>query len=135
MAALIKGAILKVTIVTIPHNQQRYPTVGDWQFCENGDLIIRVSDMNDWKKEFLVAFHELAEVMLCKDRGIPQELVDRFDMEYEAHRSEWDQDSEPGDSAGSPYHREHFFATTVERLMAAELGVDWGEYEKTIMAL
>jgi hypothetical protein len=126
---------MQITIKIIPHNEQRYPTCGDWQFLPNGDLLITISEMGDWKKEFLVAFHELAEVMLCKDRGIQQELVDRFDMEYEKNRSDWDQSSEPGDAAGSPYHREHFFATTVERLMCAELGVDWGEYEKTIMGL
>ena len=126
---------MQITIRTIPHSEQRYPTCGDWQNLPNGDLLITISEMNDWKKEFLVAFHELAEVMLCKDRGIEQELVDRFDMEYEAHRSDWDRTSEPGDAAGAPYHREHFFATSVERLMAAELGVDWSEYEKVIMGL
>jgi hypothetical protein len=77
----------------------------------------------------------LVEVLLCKERGISQELVDKFDMEYEASRSEWDTTSEPGDAAGAPYKKEHFFATTVERLLAAELGVDWEKYGAEVQAL
>jgi hypothetical protein len=125
---------VNVKIVTIPHEEQRYPTVGDW--VVNGDnLYISVSKMSDPRYELLVAVHELVEVLLCKERGIPQELVDKFDMEYEASRSEWDTTSEPGDAAGAPYKKEHFFATTVERLLAAELGVDWEKYEAEVPAL
>jgi len=125
---------VNVKIVTIPHEEQRYPTVGDW--VVNGDnLYISVSKMSDPRYELLVAVHELVEVLLCKERGIPQELVDKFDMEYEASRSEWDTTSEPGDAAGAPYKKEHFFATTVERLLAAELGVDWEKYEAEVQAL
>jgi hypothetical protein len=125
---------VNVKIVTIPHEEQRYPTVGDW--VVNGDnLYISVSKMSDPRYELLVAVHELVEALLCKERGIPQELVDKFDMEYEASRSEWDTTSEPGDAAGAPYKKEHFFATTVERLLAAELGVDWEKYEAEVPAL
>jgi len=125
---------VNVKIVTIPHEEQRYPTVGDW--VVNGDnLYISVSKMSDPRYELLVAVHELVEVLLCKERGISQELVDKFDMEYEASRSEWDTTSEPGDAAGAPYRKEHFFATTVERLLAAELGVDWEKYEAEVQAL
>ena len=125
---------MNVKIVTIPHEEQRYPTVGDW--VVNGDnLYISVSKMSDPRYELLVAVHELVEVLLCKERGISQELVDKFDMEYEASRSEWDTTSEPGDAAGAPYKKEHFFATTVERLLAAELGVDWEKYEAEVQAL
>lgn len=125
---------MNVKIVTIPHEEQRYPTVGDW--VVNGDnLYISVSKMSDPRYELLVAVHELVEALLCKERGIPQELVDKFDMEYEASRSEWDTTSEPGDAAGAPYKKEHFFATTVERLLAAELGVDWEKYEAEVPAL
>ena len=125
---------MNVKIVTIPHEEQRYPTVGDW--VVNGDnLYISVSKMSDPRYELLVAVHELVEVLLCKERGIPQELVDKFDMEYEASRSEWDATSEPGDAAGAPYKKEHFFATTVERLLAAELGVDWEKYGAEVQAL
>ena len=47
---------MKITIDTIPHNQQRYPTVGDWAFDSNGNLIIAVSDLGDWRYNALVGF-------------------------------------------------------------------------------
>lgn len=34
---------MKITIETIPHNQQRYPTCGDWQFLNSDELAVRVS--------------------------------------------------------------------------------------------
>lgn len=121
---------MNIVIETIPHGDQRYETVGDWWFGPDV-LHIRVSAMGDWKKEALIAFHELAEALLCKDRDITDEQVTAFDRKFEANRQP-DDNSEPGDDAAAPYRREHFFATTVERLLAAELGVDWQDYDYTI---
>lgn len=131
--------MLNIRIKTINHKEQRYDTCGDWVWEKNKAghriLTIYVSDMCDWKKEFLVAFHELIEVTLCKERHIPQEIVDNFDLEYEARRAEDDLTSEPGDSEQAPYHKEHVFATELEKKMAKELGMDWENYEKTIYSL
>ena len=124
----------KIIIETISHKDQRYDTCGDWQFDTEGNLKISISDVGNWKHEFLVAFHELAEVMLCKDRGISQESVDAFDTEFEKNRKEGNTD-EPGNDSAAPYRKEHFFATNVERLMAEQLGVDWDEYDKSINSL
>lgn len=115
---------MNITIKTIPHKEQRYDTAGDWFFDEAGDLHLRVSAMGDWRYEALVALHEFAEVVLCKARNILQEEVDAFDFAAGNY--------EPGDSPDSPYYREHFFATTVERLLAAELGVDWHTYDEAV---
>ncbi len=125
---------MQITIKTIPHDQQRYDTCGDWWVDDAGDLQIRVSSMDDWKKESLVAFHELAEVLLCKDRGITAEMVDAFDMKFEANRQP-DDTSEPGDDPECPCREEHFFATSVERLLAQQLAVDWEEYDAAVLAL
>lgn len=38
----------------------------------------------------------------------------------------------PDDRPQIPYRREHFTATNIERQVAAELGVDWKEYEQAI---
>ena len=38
---------MKIEIRTIPHEQQRYPTCGDWQFEKPDELTIRVSDMGN----------------------------------------------------------------------------------------
>lgn len=120
-----------IIISTINHNHQRYPTVGDWFIDERGDLHIKVSRMGNPRYEELIAVHELAEALLCLSRGIPQELIDDFDMEYEAIRT-LDNKSESGDAPNAPYKKEHFFATTIERLLATELQVDWAEYDKAV---
>lgn len=116
-----------IRIETIPHEQQRYTTVGDWFYEPDGTLVIRVSKLSDNKREFLIALHELIEVKLCEAAGITQVEVDYFDMvefSYAEHP-----DEEPGDNPHAPYRRQHCIATGVERLIAAELDVDWKDYE------
>lgn len=128
---------MNITIKTIPHNKHRYATCGDWWFDKKGDLQIRVSDMGNWKYEYLVALHELIEVALCKERGIKQEDVDDFDMQFEKEREEGqhDEEAEPGDDRRAPYKKEHFFATNIEFMMIGELGVDNNDYADTIYKL
>ena len=121
-------------IEIIPHDQQAYPTVGDWRFDENGDLVIKVSTLSDWRLEMLVAIHELVEVLMCKHRGISTESVDAFDKAFEAART-YDNENEPGDEPAAPYVKEHCIATGIERIMAAELGVSWKHYEEEISKL
>lgn len=123
-----------IVIQTIPHEKQRYDTVGDWINTPNDGILISISDMRDSRFEFLVALHELIEVTLCKLRGISEVSVDKFDIDYEKKRKPGD-DSEPGDDPDAPYKDEHFFATNLERQMAHEMGVDWNEYEKAIYSL
>lgn len=124
---------MKIVIETIPHKKQRYPTVGDW-YTRKGVLHIRVSQMSDWRYELLVALHELVEVSLCKHRGITEAETDAFDIAFEKARKPGNED-EPGDDPKAPYRKEHFFATSVERLMAAELNVDWNKYDREIYDL
>ena len=123
-----------VTIRVIPHDQQRYPTAGDWHFKRNGDLLISVSKMSDPRYETLVAAHELIEAMLCRQAGVDERAVDAFDRSYEAHRKAGDQ-SEPGDDPRAPYHRQHVAATKFERDLAALLGVEWDTYASAVEAL
>jgi len=121
---------LNVEIRTIDHGAQRYPTVGDWYY-DGEKLVILVSDLGDWKKEALVAVHELIEVLLCGARGITQEQVDQFDQKFEASRQAGNVD-EPGDDPKAPYRKEHFFATNIERLLCTEFGLVWADYNQQI---
>lgn len=130
---------MKIVIETIPHDQQRYPTCGDWWFDEDGTLQIRVSEMNSAPSEGAVAIHELVEVFLCS-RGLTMSKdqrealvaeVDKFDKEYEGDLV----DEEPGDDPHAPYHKEHSIATSVERILCAFLGVSWGEHDGKVAAL
>lgn len=125
---------MNITLKSIPHDQQRYETCGDWQIAENGDITILVSDLGDEQMNELVALHELIEVLWCRDRGVKQEDVDAFDVAFEASRKEGDE-SEPGDAPDAPYRDGHFFATNIERQFAHERGVDWAEYEDKINAI
>jgi hypothetical protein len=123
---------MKITIETIPHLNQRYNTCGDWQFDSEGNLTMYVSEMpkTGWKGPMLVAVHELVEALLCKDRGITTEMVDEFDLKYDATS-----DIEPGDQPACPCHKEHCTATGIERLLAVEFNLDWLPYEDEIIEM
>ena len=130
---------MKIEITTIPHDQQRYPTCGDWQFCMNEDtqtLSIRVSRMDNPDYEFLVGIHEAIEAWVAVRRqgfGV-EKALDDFDMQYEKERKPGDE-SEPGDDAHCPVYLEHQVATGVERILAALLNVDWNTYNSAVESL
>ena len=118
---------MKILIEVIPHISQRYNTIGDWQWF--GDTLrIRVSDMGDWRKEFLVGIHEAIETMLCKHDGVTEEQVDAFDFAHpELH--------EPGDDKSAPYHEQHKTAIMIETLLMKELKVDETFYLEVMESL
>jgi len=117
-----------INVITISHKQQRYDTVGDWQFSESGALQITVSEMSDWRFEMLIAIHEIVEAILCKQAGISQEEVDEFDIKFTG-------EGEPGNAYNCPYYVQHMIATSVELLVAQGLKVDWQKYSKEIEKL
>ena len=119
---------MNINIKVIEHKKHRYPTVGDWFYDKNGGLQIRVSKMSDPRYEQLVAFHELFEAMLCDAQGIDEQAVTDFDVAFTGQ-------GEPGDDPRAPYHVQHCKATAMERLLAAELGVDWNEYGQEVSLL
>jgi hypothetical protein len=118
---------MNINIKTIPHNEQRYETVGDY-WWENGNLEIRVSNLGNQDMEYLVAEHELKEAYLCEKRNIKEPDIMDFDIKF----NESGKEGEPGDDKNAPYRKEHFFATNIERLVAAELGINWQEYDEII---
>jgi hypothetical protein len=125
---------MNIQVKVIDHTKQEYPTVGNWSFNDAGDLSVEVSSMGDWRYESLVAVHEIIEALLCQERGISGKEITIFDKRFEDNRKKGNSD-EPGDDQQAPYKDEHFFATNIERLLAAELGVDWKEYDKTVVNL
>ena len=128
---------MRVVIETIRNARQRYATAGDWRVGGTAaipSIAVKVSKMGDWRYELLVGLHETIEAALCHQRGIDEAAVTRFDEAFEKTRAPGNTD-EPGDDSAAPYHREHVFATKVERLMAEELGVDWTVYEAAVNAL
>jgi hypothetical protein len=124
---------MNIIIKTIPHKHQRYETVGDYFKIGELDTIL-VSNMGNPDYEFLVAVHELVEMYLCQRRGISERSICSFDIKFEKNRKEGNLD-EPGDDPKAPYQNEHNFATAVERMVCAALGVKWKEYEKAVNKL
>ena len=125
----------KIEIEFIEHGRQRYPTCGDWRIvhgmADEKVMLISVSRVGDWRSECLVALHELAELIMCQANGITPEVVDKFDMDYEAARKPGDE-SEPGDMKAAPYFTQHGLATAIERMAATQMGITWPEHEKKI---
>ena len=124
----------KIIIKTIPDTHQRYNTVGDYYTDKEGNRIFTVSDMDNWKYEFLVTIHELVENALCQSRGISDEMIDAFDISFEKERLSNPDIGMPGDATNAPYFKEHQFATKIEKMMAEELGVNWEKYAGTCAA-
>ena|SRR5208337_105141 len=151
---------MNIVIRTIDHKDQRYETVGDWQFI-GPNLLITVSDLGNNKMNALIAIHELIEALLCKfnDPEITTEMVDSFDMSKQVCPDcggngliSWghlvspgpcqlcggtghlDLD-EPGSDPTAPYYIQHLQATIIEELLSIWLKIDWKEYEKRIQEL
>lgn len=116
---------MKITIETIEHKNQRYNTIGDWQFNSDGDLNIKVSELGKDYMNFLVAIHELVEAVLCKIHGISEIEVDNFDKNFKGR-------GDPGESFLSPYFYEHQLATVIETILSLEANFSWQEYARIV---
>jgi hypothetical protein len=128
----------EINIKTIPHSSQRYDTAGDYFerrifWNRNEVLEVRVSEMNP-DYEFMVTIHELIELYLVKQKGIKIEDIDKFDMKTVFEVDPKNQE-DPGASKLAPYHKEHMFATKIEKLLCKELGVDWKTYDDSFSQL
>jgi len=119
---------LDISVITVPHNQQQYDTVGNWSIENEMDWVVSVSRMSDWRHEFLVAVHEIIEMGLCKHAGVTTDEVTRFDSQFQG-------EGEPGDDPKAPYVKQHNIATAVERILAGMLDIKWTEYEDAIRKL
>ncbi len=125
---------MKIIIETIKHSQQRYNTCGDYYYSDyaGADMIL-VSHLPDRREILLVAIHELIEMALCQVKGISNASIDAFDKEFD--ELVFTGGEEPGDRVEAPYYHQHQIATGIERILAAEMGVDWLAYERHIQEL
>ena len=126
---------MNIHIIVIPESQQRPEVNGaDWYFDDKGDLQVRVSPMSDWRYEVALAFHEAFEACLCKNNGVTQQAVDKFDMAFDlAHPDEPDLNA--GDEQDAPYVVEHNYATIVDRLFIGACGLKWKDYDTELAAV
>jgi hypothetical protein len=119
---------MNIEIKTINHKKQRVGEVGD--YWKNKDkTVFAISKMTP-EYEMLVTVHEVVEYFLVRQRGILLKNIDEFDKNYYKNKN-----GEAGNDPKAPYHKEHLFATRIERLLAKELKINWKEYDKYIMSL
>lgn len=123
----------EISVKTILHSEQRYPTCGDY-FDLGDKLQICVSSMENSDYEFLVAIHEMIEWYLSQKNGITNEQIDEFDKKFEDTR-ETNKVDEPGNDKRAPYYLDHQAATSIEMIVALLLKVDWNDYDKTVKEL
>jgi hypothetical protein len=121
---------MRINIQTIPHNKQRYETLGDY-FDKKGIAEIRVSNLKNNDMEFLIAIHEMFEQYACRKYGVKEKDITAFDKMFENERlqGKWTME-EPGNDPRAPYRRFHFQSENIERLAASYLDVDWSKYER-----
>jgi hypothetical protein len=116
--------IKRIVMEVIPHEDQRYCTLGDYWIDPDGTLQFRVSDMGDWRYNYSVLLHEFFEFALLLNRGIKEEDVLAFDLAVPKD-SPFAED--PGFDPKAPYHWEHFHADTLERHFAALMGFEYSD--------
>lgn len=129
--------MININILTIPIEDMRYPTCGDYWYDKQGTLQVRVADMGNEFFEKMIIVHELIEEATTKKNGITEQQIMDFDLYYEKRREQKlvPELSEPGFCSESPYRKEHTFATGVEMGMCALCNVDFLEYDKTVNEL
>jgi hypothetical protein len=116
---------LRILIEIIPHSEQRLGVPGDW-FWEGDTLHVKISDVEDWRYEFLYARHEMDEAVLCRNVGITTEEVDAHCLEYK------DKPGNPDSFSGYPgasYQTQHNDALAMEWIMSRALGISWQDYD------
>jgi len=131
-----RKSITEIVVRFIPHNEQRYNTVGDWYFSKNANkirmnnngsvLVLTISIYPTWQFGAYTGLHELAESLLCSAAGITPETVDDFDLNYEG-------DGEPGGEPDAPYYLQHVFSAGIEEdICNVVSGPDawWGAYDE-----
>ena len=120
----------------IDHKAQRYDTCGDY-YEQRGEILFRISKLENWRYEYLILLHELIEWGLTKHQGISIDSIDQFDIKFEEDRAagHHSPDSEPGDDKRAPYNLQHQVATQMEMFMADMIGVNWQEYTDKVNEL
>lgn len=120
---------MKLIIESIPHDNQRYETCGDYYNNSFGEHIL-ISEMPE-NSVRLVAIHELIEKWLTESKGISEEEITKFDLMFEQERKEGKHGEfdEPGDDIRAPYRKQHKIATFIEKMICKEFGMKWSEHE------
>jgi hypothetical protein len=111
-----------IKIAFVPLEKMRYESLGDY-FYKDGILHFKIVDTGNPVFNKIILCHELIEQTLTEAKGIKEEQILKYDLEFENLRKagKVGEDDEPGEGKGSPYRREHILAEIVERMMLNHL--------------
>lgn len=127
-----KTGKLEVEFVSL--KEMRYDSLGDY-FYKDGILHFKIVNTGNCLYNKIILIHELIEQTLTEAKGIKEEQIIKYDLEFENLRKAGKVgiDDEPGEGKGSPYRREHIIAEIVERMMLNHLDQKtFDEYTKII---
>lgn len=122
--------IKSLSVKIIPIKEQRQTTGGRWEYDQEGNCLILISDMTNKVFIIPVIFHEMIEMFWCVWKGITTEQADEFDDYYETLYASGKVPigNDAGDDPKCPYYQGHQYGIMFERLVCWMLGIDWKEY-------
>ena len=112
----------EIHIKCIPHDEQRYETLGDYWETES-KIEFRISDTGNANYNMAILMHEIWEEHRNRMLGIKEIDVTQFDINH----PELD---DPGLSKEAPYHATHMESDAIERVCIVMSHEDWIDYEK-----
>jgi hypothetical protein len=130
--------MLRLEINDLPPIPVRSEQAGDWTYDKLTFHLTAVSaELGNRKSEFAILIHEIMEAFLCRESGVSDADVVKFDDQYEderknGHHKERD---EPGDDPRAPYRQEHMAATHVERAVCMALGITWQAHDEVVQRM
>lgn len=127
----------RIFIKEIPHESNKWATLGDWWFGDeqrninqDGDLYITISQMPMWKYFWPILAHEIIEIAWCLTHGVTSQECEDYDAmwEDELNRGLHKPEEEAGFDKRSPYRGGHIWGARFERLVCWILGINWKKY-------
>jgi hypothetical protein len=128
--------MIKTVIKSINLEDQRYETLGDY-YIKDGIRTFAITKTGNDLYDDLIFIHEFVEEVLTRNKGITEEQILAFDLQFEEKikNGEVGEDEEPGEQIDSPYRQEHVIAELIERLIINHLNIDFNTYNNNLLKL
>jgi ribosomal protein S18 acetylase RimI-like enzyme len=124
MKKYIYNHVPDISLKIIPQNKMRYPDLGDW-FDSKNVWEIRVPELWDIDIEFSLLVHEIIERYLIMKQGYSVSYIDNWIKENLK-----DDYKQGAMTKGAPQKKAHIFATKIEKMICAHLGVNWRKSQR-----